>query len=42
MMFDFQTVGLCDVFEILVVIDPIIAGVFYAVLGAILVYHLMD
>ena len=40
--FDFQTVGFCNVLEILVVIYAVIAGVLYTVFGAILVYHLMD
>ncbi len=42
MVFDFQTVGFCNVLEILVVIYAVIAGVLYTVFGAILVYHLMD
>lgn len=42
MVFDFQTVGFCNVLEILVVVHAVIAGIFYTVLSAILVYHLMD
>lgn len=42
MMLDFQTVGFCDMPEILVVVHAVIASIFYTVLSAILVYHLMD
>ena len=42
MMLDFQTVGFCNVLEILVVVDPVIAGALYPVFRSIFVYHLMD
>ena len=42
MMLDFQTVGFCDMPEILVVVHAVVAGIFYTVFGAILVYHLMN
>ena len=42
MVFDFQTVGFCNVLEILVVVHAVIAGIFYTMFSAILVYHLVD